>query len=195
MEHRYEEHDLGLTWVEETTMARAAHALVNDGRVWLVDPFEAGDAIERAAALGEPAGVVQLLDRHNRDCASVAERLGVPHHRLPEALPGSPFEVVKVIDLPRWRELALWWPARRALVVSEALGTGPYFAVGEGPVGVHPFLRLRPPGALRGYAPEHLLVGHGGGVHGPAAAEGIATAYRRSLRDLPTFLRKLPTFR
>ena len=30
-------------------------------------------------ALGEIAGVLQLLDRHNRDCAPLAERFGVPH--------------------------------------------------------------------------------------------------------------------
>jgi hypothetical protein len=35
-------------------------------------------ALARVRELGHPAGVVQLLDRHARDCRSVAERLGVP---------------------------------------------------------------------------------------------------------------------
>ena len=45
-----------------------------------------------------------------------------------------------VVQVPRWREVALWWPQRKALVVAEAVGTGRYFAVGPGPVGVHPWL-------------------------------------------------------
>lgn len=192
----YEEHGLGLTWIARELMARASHALVDhDGRVWLIDPLDTGDAIGRATALGEPAGVIQLLDRHARDCEAVAARLGVEHHRLPSALPGNPFQFVKVVDVPKWRELALWWPARRALVVSETLGSGRYFAVGSGPVGVHPMLRLVPPGALRRYQPEHLLFGHGPGVHGPQAAIALEQAYASSRRDLPRFLLKLPTFR
>lgn len=191
----FEEHDLGLSWVVDEVMARASHALVDDGRVWLVDPVDAGDAVDRAAALGEPAGVIQLLDRHNRDAEAVAARLGVEHHRLPATLPGSPFELVKVLDVPRWRELALWWPARRALVVSETLGSGPLFAVGDGPVGVHPFLRLLTPGAPRRFQPEHLLFGHGPGVHGPQAAPALEQAYANARRDLPRLVLKLPTLR
>jgi hypothetical protein len=45
--------------------------------VWLVDPVDVPEAIERARSLGEPAAVLQLLDRHGRGCAAVAERLGV----------------------------------------------------------------------------------------------------------------------
>jgi hypothetical protein len=50
-----EEHALGLTWVVEEPMERAFHALVDDGRVWLVDPLD-GPEIADAVALGEPAG-------------------------------------------------------------------------------------------------------------------------------------------
>ena len=53
---------------------------------------------------------------------------------------------------------------------------------------MHPLLRGLPPGALRGYQPEHLLVGHGRGVHGPEAADALADAYDRSRRDLPRFV-------
>ena len=39
------------------------HALASEGRAWLVDP-PAGDVEARLRALDEPAGVIQLLDRH-----------------------------------------------------------------------------------------------------------------------------------
>lgn len=185
------EHDLGVSWVFDEVMERAFHALVDDGRVWLIDFVDVGDAVARAQALGEVAGVVQLLDRHNRDNAEIAARLGVEHHRLPTALPG--FEVVTVLDLPGWREKALWWPAQDALVVAETLGSGRYFAVGPGALGVHPFLRMLPPGALRRFAPAHVLPGHGAPVHGEPDA--VDRAYRDSRRDLPRFVLKLPTYR
>jgi hypothetical protein len=188
-----EEHALGLSWVVDEAMQRASHALVDGGRVWLVDPVDVPEAVERAVALGEPAGVIQLLDRHPRACAELAERFGVPHHRLPDALPGTPFAVVDVISVPKWREKGLWWAARRALVVAEAVGTHPMFSGGR-PAGVHLMLRLRPPGAPRRYTPEHLLTGHGPPVHGPAAARALDEAYRRSLTDLPRVMASLPRY-
>ncbi|MGX6449043.1 hypothetical protein ACVU7I_13400, partial [Patulibacter sp. S7RM1-6] len=158
-----------LTWVAREPMARASHALVDDGRVWLVDPVADDEALARVATLGEPAGVLQLLDRHNRDGAAVARRLGVPLLRVPRVLDGTPFQVVPVVDRRWWREVALWWPARRLLVVPEALGTVPYFTLTLGSVGVHPMLRPTPPFGLRGHAPERLLVGHGAPVADDAA--------------------------
>jgi hypothetical protein len=71
------------------------------------------------------------------------------------------------------------------LAVAEVVGTNESYTLGHGAVGVQATLRLRPPGALRGYQPEHLLVGHGRGVHGPEAAEALTRAYARSRRDLP----------
>ena len=50
---------------------------------------------------------------------------------------------------------------------------------------MHALLRLTPPRSLRGYEPEHLLVGHGRGRHGPAAAEALDIAYDRARKDLP----------
>ena len=182
----YDEYDFGLSWVIEEQMGRASHALrADDGGVWFIDPVDVPEAIERALALGEPAGVVQLLDRHNRDSAELAGRWGVPHLRLPGTIPGSPFEAFDVVDLPGWREKALWWPARRALVIAEAVGTVPYFRIAATHAGIHPFLRLLPPAAPRRYEPEHLLCGHGSGVHGPDAKAALDEAYRRSRRDLP----------
>ena len=105
-----QEHDLGLTWVHREAMARASHALVDDERVWLIDPTDEDEALDRVAALGEPAGVLQLLDRHNRACAQVARRLQVPHIDLPEVLPQAPFDPVWVVRRKGWNEVALDWP-------------------------------------------------------------------------------------
>jgi hypothetical protein len=183
------EHALGLSWVVDEPMQRASHAMAADGRVWFVDVVDDAVALVRAGALGRPAGVVQLLDRHPRDCAAVAQRLAVPYLRLPSEVPGSPFEVRKVLDVPRWRELALWWPERAALAVPEAVGTGPFFAVGPGPVGVHPMLRLTPPrGALGGLEPQFLLAGHGPPLSGPQTAAALDDALARSRRDVPRML-------
>jgi hypothetical protein len=186
-----EEHALGLTWVVAEPMERAFHALVDDGWVWLVDPLD-GPEIEDAAALGEPAGVLQLLDRHNRDCTEIAARLGVPHLKVPYSVPGSPFEAIPVVRIPRWQETALWWPQRKALIVAEVLAANPMHTGGDQRVGMHLFLRPWPPSSLRGYVPEHLLLGHGRSVHGPGAADAVETAYARARRDLPRVLLGLP---
>jgi hypothetical protein len=188
----YDDFPFGFSWLPDEALTRTAHALDTGGGVWLVDPVDVPEAIERAVALGRPAGVLQLLDRHNRDCAEIAARLGVPHLRLPAAIPGSPFAIVPVLRIPRWHEVALWWPERRALVVAELIGTNSVYALGGGAAGLHPLLRLPAPGALRGYRPEHLLVGHGPGIHGPAAAEALASAYSRARTELPRLLGRVP---
>jgi hypothetical protein len=185
-------HPLGLTWVETTGMRRAAHALRADGRVWLVDPFEDPVALSAATELGTPAGVIQLLDRHNRDCGAIAQRLEVPLLRVPEQVDDSPFTVISVISRPWWHEVALWWEAERTLVVAEAVGTVPAFTLGR-KVGVHPMLRLRPPrGPLTARSPERLLVGHGAAVQSDAAA-AIDDALSGALTDIPQLVLKLPS--
>ena len=185
-------HDLGLSWVCDDSMQRASHALVDDGRVWLVDPVDDAQALARVTELGEPAGVLQLLDRHNRDSAEIAKRLSVPHLRLPDSLPRTSFEPFRLMFNRAWKEVGLWWPARRALVVAEAVGTSPAFAVGPGPIGVQPVLRLLPPRTLRNYLPEHLLVGHGPPVHGAETAAQLNEALDRSRADLPRLVLALP---
>ena len=192
MTAKIDDFGFGFSWVMREAMTRTSHALATDDGVWLVDPVDEPEAMERAAALGPPAGVLQLLDRHNRDAAAIAARLGVPHLRVPDSVPGSPFSVVRVIDIPIWHEIALWWPERRVLAVAEVVGTNESYTLGHGAVGVQATLRLRPPGALRGYQPEHLLVGHGRGVHGPEAAEALTRAYARSRRDLPRLALLVP---
>ncbi|HXF98811.1 MAG TPA: hypothetical protein VNJ46_09400, partial [Gaiellaceae bacterium] len=117
----------GFGWIAEERLTRTAHALAAEGKVWLVDALDWPEAVERARALGEPAGVVQLLDRHGRDCAALAARLEVPHLVVPGAVPGSPFLCLRVRRSRVWREAALWWPGARTLVVAEALGTNAFF--------------------------------------------------------------------
>ncbi len=165
-------------------MARSCHALAHEGRVWLVDPLTDDAALDAAEALGQVAGVLQLLDRHARDCEALARRYDVPHLRLPEQLPDTPFQVRRAVWLPGWRELSLWLPGQSALVVAESIGTGAYFALAGKPAGIHPMLRLRPPGVLREHRPRHLLVGHGPSLH-ERAAEALDQALQRSVRDIP----------
>jgi len=183
---------VGLTWTLDEPLARASHALVDGGRVWLVDPTDEPAALEAALALGPPVAVLQLLDRHNRDCARLAERLAVPHLRVPSAVPDSPFQVVPVVGRRFWREVALWWPERRTLVVAEAIGTSPGYAPGPLGAGVSLGLRPWPPRRLGAFDPEHLLVGHGRPLHGPAAAPALREALRRARVDLPRALVALP---
>jgi hypothetical protein len=177
-----DESEFGFGWIAEERLARTSHALAADGRVWLVDAFTWPEAEERVRSLGKPAGVIQLLDRHGRDCAAIAARLGIPHLRVPDSL-DAPFEVVRVVDLPVWRERALWWPERRVLVAADALGTIGYFALAGEPLGLHPFLRPFPPRSLRRYDPDVVLVGHGEGIRDASEAyrSALASARRRVL--------------
>jgi hypothetical protein len=186
------EHSLGLTWVSADPLDRAAHALAHDGRVWLVDPFADDEAIERARALGEVQSVLQLFVAHERDGAAIADRLGVPFLALPEVVRDSPFSVLNIGDKRLWKERALWWPEPKGLIVAESIGTGRFYAVGNGPAGVHFLRRLLPPNQLRSFLPEHLLVGHGQPIHGGQAAAALLDALDRSRRDLPAFARKAP---
>ena len=157
----------------------------------MIDPTEGEGIEERVRSLGEPAAVLQLLDRHNRDCAAFAKRLGVPHQRVPFE-PVGPFETVAVVRRKRWQEVALWWPERRVLVTADALGTVPhYFALGGEQLGVHPLLRLKPPERLGQLEPEHVLCGHGAGVH-ERAAEALRDALANSRRRLPRLAIELP---
>jgi hypothetical protein len=180
-----------MTWSEPRGKARSAHALLDGDRVWLIDPYDDEDALSAAIALGRPAGVVQLLDRHARDCAQIAEGLGVPLYRLPDSLPESPFEVGRLVWQRWWREVFLWWPEEKTLIVAEAVGTAPSFSLGRR-AGVHPMLRLLPPrAAFSHYRPERLLVSHGETIdEGASAALDDALDHARS--DLARFPLKLP---
>jgi len=189
-----DEQDWGFGWVstEQPRIRMTSHALLADGGVWLVDPSEGDGVDERIRELGEPAGVLQLLDRHNRACAAFAQRFGVPHHKVPFEAVG-PFEVASMVRRKRWREVALWWPERRVLVCADALGTVPhYFALGGERLGVHPLLRVTPPRQLARLGPEHVLSGHGAGVH-ERAPEALRDALANSRRRLPRLALELPS--
>ena len=172
-----DEFDGGIGWIDEGRIPRTSHALAG----WLIDAVE-----PLPDSVGEVRGVIQLLDRHNRDCAALAARFSVPHLRAFEAcdtVSQAGFEALRVLDRRWWREVALWWPERRVLVCADALGTLPYFRARGERIGVHPLLRLTPPRRLASLAPERILVGHGAGVHENAAAAlagALATARPRA---------------
>ena len=188
-----DEFEHGFGWVPEgDKLRRTSHALVEDGRVWLVDPIDGEGLDDRLRATGRPAGVIQLLDRHERDGAALASRLGVQLHLVPTK-PVGPFEFVPVMGWSKWREVALWWAEQRVLVCADALGTVGYFRAKGEVLGVHPFLRiLRPPRALARLPADRVLVGHGSGAE-TVGGEAVRRAVRTARRGLPSALRN--TFR
>lgn len=172
-------------WVEQEFMERSSHALTADGGTWLIDAVDR----PRVDELENVAGVIQLLDRHNRDCASIAARLGVPHHVVPRE-PLGPFEFLPVRLKRRWREVALWWREERVLVCAEAYGTAAFYRAGDERLGVHPLLRLRPP--RLDVRPDVILCGHGSGVFEDADValqEALSTSGRRIPEQLVSAVR------
>lgn len=187
-----DEFEGGFGWIEDEFVERCSHALVEGGRVWLIDAFDGDGVEERVRAAGEPAGVIQLLDRHNRDCADLAARLRVPHYTVPQQQL-SPFEF-RVVRMSRsWKEVALWWPRRRVLVCGDALGTARYYRAGDERLALHPFLRFRPPRrTFTGLQPAAILCGHGAGLFeqaDPALREALRTARRRIPAQLASAVR------
>lgn len=164
-------------WNDTGRVHRTSVALRAGGRVWLIDPVDVPGLDERVCALGEPAAVLQLLDRHNRDCAAVAARLGVEHRRMWERAGETPFRLLTVWHNRLWREVALWDAGTRTLVVPETLGTVSAFLAGGERLGWHPLARLKPPREVfAGIEPERILVGHGS-----ALVDGAADALRELL--------------
>lgn len=191
-----DEFNHGFGWqARDEFLQRTSHAILSAGGVWLTDIVDGPGIDTRINALGKPVGIVQLLDRHERDCPAVARRLGVPLHVTPfDGVSDAPFSVLRIARMPGWREVALWFADERALVCGDALGSLAYFRAGDEPFGVHPLLRLFPPRrALGGLEPEHVLFGHGEGLHGAEAAhalrEALATARRRMPRTFVSLLR------
>jgi len=190
--HFIDEFEHGFGWTPEgDRLQRASHALRTGDSVWLTDVVDGPGLDERVAALGAPAGVLQLLDRHGRDNAAVAERLGVPLHKAPMSdVEGAPFVVRRIVNWRFWREIALWFPTERTLVCADSLGSVGYFRTPDEPFGVHPILRLFPPRrALGDLEPEHILFGHGPGFHGAEAPRRLREALATSRRRLPLTLR------
>lgn len=198
----------GFGWIAhpDEAMQRASHALIVEDGVWVIDPVDYDGLDERLAAAGDGevaggvdvAGVCVLLDRHVRDAGAIARRHGVAVHApawmdgvgrsldapvepLGAAVGG--YEVRKLIDNRLWQEAALYDGA--TLYVPETLGTAAFFLAPGDRVGVHPALRLFPPGGLADLDVERLLVGHGRGVFddaGDAIADALGNARRRAPR-------------
>lgn len=193
--------DGGLSWIAhpEEGMERASHALATDAGAWLVDPVDAAGLDDRLEGLGGVAGVAVLLDRHERDAATIADRHGVPvtqppgvdrtldapTERATGGLPGTDYGFLTVLDWPGWHEVGLW--NGETLVVPESLGTNGFCRAGDEPVGLNPGARFVPPRHLGEYEPAQLLVGHGPPVledPGPAIRDALANARRRLPRAL-----------
>lgn len=188
------EDDAGFGWMAfpGEAMRRASHAFATDDGVYVVDPVDVPDLDEHLEALGDVAGVVLTLDRHERDSAAVAERHDVPVF-VPEffgrtdlgvetkPLRGSlaRFAVIPVVNRSFWNEIALWDADSGELWVSEVLGTSSYFVTGENDLGVHPMVRGFPPRKQLGdLTPSAIYTGHGRGV-----STGATAALQQALAD------------
>jgi hypothetical protein len=183
-----DEFDGGFGWTEPGFLHRTSHVVESGGAVLIFDPVDLSGIDERIRALGEPEAVVQLLDRHERDSVALAARLGIPHLRMELGDSASRGRLVRIIWNRFWKEVAFWEPERRVLVVADALGSVGYFTAPGEAIGVHPILRLRPPRALADLAPQHVLCGHGEGIHGDEAALRLAEALTTARRRIPGWL-------
>ena len=101
---------------------------------------------------------------------------------MPDEPPhGAPFEILPVLRWRHWHEIALWFPEQRTLAVAEALGTAQFYRAPSERLAVSPLQRVVRPRSLLAVEPEHILVGHGEGVHEDAtAALRDAIAHARS---------------
>jgi hypothetical protein len=198
----------GVGWIAypEETMQRASHALADGDDIWLVDPVDAEGIDDLVAEYGEVAGVVILLDRHKRDAAAmarrhdvsvwiptfmdgVAEDIDAPVERFRHDLADTQFAAHKIIDNSLWTEAVLYDDDSGVLMVPEAVGTTSYFRTREESLGVHPMLRMTPPRKLTRLDPDHILVGHGPGVH-ENAAETLKRALDGARRRTPRLVYK-----
>ncbi|MDQ2072377.1 hypothetical protein RBH20_07510 [Haloarcula sp. H-GB4] len=183
------EWDGGITWFshpEEDAM-RGSQALATKSGVWVVDPLDADGLDDRLSDLGEVAGVVVIHDRHTRDAEAIAARHDVAVHipdwmdltrekldndpePLEATLPGTNYEIHRLIDTDEWEEAVLVDEAGGTLVIMETLGTLPGFCEGDNDIGVHPALDETPEG-LADYHPERILVGHGESIYEDGATK------------------------
>ncbi|MFB6109804.1 MAG: hypothetical protein ABEJ60_02870 [Halodesulfurarchaeum sp.] len=204
IEDRFED---GFGWLAhpDETMRRASHAVSFGDGVWIVDPVDAPGITAEIEELGEVRGVIVLLGRHERDAATFASRFGVPVYRPAfvdrefdapvdrlTSIPDSTVEVIQSVDLPWWREAAIF--DGETLLLGDSIGTAAYFTVGPERIGVHPMLRLVPPTPLRGLEPERIFVGHGAGVQTDASTaleQALSGARRRLPRAWLNALRSL----
>ena len=143
----------GFSWLPDETLTRTSHALDTGDGVWLIDPVDVPEAIERVAALGAPAGVLQLLDRHNRDCAAIAARARRPAPAPAARGPRQPVRGRAACSSCRagTRSRSGGRSGARSSSPRRSARTTPTGSATVRP-GMHLLLRPAPPGALRGYA-------------------------------------------
>jgi hypothetical protein len=96
----------------------------------------------------------------------------------------SSSEVLPLLRRRWWHEVALWFTEQRTLVCADAVGTAQYYRAPGERLGVSPLLRLTPPRRLLAVEPDHVLVGHGEGIHDAAAALREAVTARPSPHPL-----------
>jgi hypothetical protein len=177
---------------------RSSTAIVVGAGTVLVDPVDADGLDAALAQVPRVCGVVTLLDRHQRDAAPMAARLGVPR-LIPRALGGSGVDLPgieerTVLQRRHWREALLWLADRRLLVCAETIGTASFDLARSGDlIGLHPLARLSPPRhAFAGIQPEVIAVGHGEPLT-QDAAEALHDALRTARVRLPmNWLRIVP---
>lgn len=196
--------DGGFGWIAhpDELLRRASHGILGDRGVWLVDPVDWTGLDDLLQSHGPVAGVVVTIDRHTRDADTLAQRHDVAVHVPTEIgraaaeihartetaaafAEDTGFHVRKAIELPLWREVALYQPDDGTLIVGDALGTAPYFSPANERLSVYPLLRPMPPRtAYSGLAPERVLVGHGKGVM-EDGDQALEQALNRSRRNIP----------
>jgi hypothetical protein len=187
------DHAGSFSWMADPDepLKRSSTALAVEGGWVLVDALD-HPALDAALAARPVLGVTRILDRHERDTAEVAQRLGAPV-LAPAVLAGQgeplrhpQIEERVVLSAPGWNESMLWLRDRGLLVCADALGTTAYFlATDDERIGVHPLLRLRPPtGALAGLRPQAVAVGHGEPLT-EGAAEAVEHAVETARSQLP----------
>lgn len=199
----------GVEWIAHPheTMERSSHALVTDEGVWVVDPVDAVGLDDVLDSLGEVVGVVVMLEQHSRDAVRIASRhdvpvampswlrvsLDVPVERFTDRLGGTRYELVPILVTHLWREGALY--DGDTLYVPESVGTASYFRAPGEALGVSHMRRPWPPReALGSLEPDHLIVGHGPGIHTGATATLHAAIENARPSALTYYRTTFPTY-
>ena len=165
-------------------------ALRSDAGLVLIDPLvEDWAALDRLVAEhGGPAGVVRTVHWHHRSADEVARRYEAQVWAMPAAAgqqqqpfdrplrdTDEVFDRLRVIEVERADEIALWLPQQKALLFGDAMlrrDTGQlrlcpdsWLQPAGGPARLREILR-----GLTGLPVEHVLVAHGPLVLGDGAA-------------------------
>lgn len=194
----------GFGWIAhpDEYLKRASHAVKSPEGLWLIDPVETDQLADLLATRDPVAGVLVTLDRHTRDADQLARKHDVrvclpnplshlrrefdaPTSTLGPFTRATGFSASIVLDLPGWREVALYDGTGGTLLVGDTLGTAPYFSPPGERLSVHPMLRLVPPaGRFIAFAPERILVGHGEGIM-EGGSDALRAAFSAPRRGIP----------